>query len=91
MRTKYSKSFNRDFSFYLSVRYKFNFAGVKDIEVSRDSKAISGKQAFHIFDSQGKLVPTKHPHLLKTLVRAKKSIDLHIEMYAEDLNSGLFL
>lgn len=85
---KYSKNFERDFNWYLSIRHKFNFCG-KDYDISFDSKGISGKLAFHLFDSQGIIKPTKHPRLLKTLLVSKGSVNLFAKMYAEDRASGI--
>lgn len=55
-----------------------------------DKKGVSGKEAFFQFDSNGVIVPTKHPNLLQTLLKTKGSVNLHIKMYAEDRASGLF-
>ncbi len=88
---KYSKEFERDFKWYLSMRHKFNFDGCNDYFdkkgnqlIKYDKNGFSGKEAFYIRDSTGKIVSTKHPNLLKTLYKTKGSTNLHIQMYAED-------
>lgn len=86
---KYSKNFNRDFNWYLSVRDKFNFFGSEVVDIIYDRNGIDGKQAFYIWDSQGKMVPTKHPNILKTLFITKGSVNLFIKMYAEDRAFGI--
>ncbi len=88
---KYSKNFNRDFEWYLSVRKLFNFDGYDDWEyVVYDKNGVDGKKAFHIYDSLGKVAATKHPNILHTLLKTKGSVNLHIKMYAEDRAKGLF-
>lgn len=91
---KYSKEFERDFKWYLSMRHKFNFDGSNNYTDKKgreliiyDKKGVSGKEAFYIRDSRGKIVPTKHPNLLKCLYKTKGSVNLHIKMYAEDIAS----
>jgi hypothetical protein len=81
---KYSKGFERDFKWYMSMRHRFNFDGHLDRDIEYDPKGVDGKKAFHKFDSSGRLVPTKHPNILRTLLKTKGSTNLHIKMYAED-------
>ena len=86
---KYSKNFTRDFKWYIKVRHFFNFDGHENRPIVYDRNGIDGKKAFHIYDSQGVLKPTKHPKLLAVLIKAKGSVNLHIKMYAEDRAKGL--
>jgi hypothetical protein len=87
---KYSKNFNRDFAWYLKMRHFFNFDGSLPPDIVFSADGIDGKQAFFLYDSQGKSIPTKHPALLATLIKIKGGVNLHIKMYAEDRASGLF-
>lgn len=66
-------------SFYT---YKFNMKSEKIIQYSKNG--VSGVEAFSVFDSKGVILPTKHPNLLKSLLKTKGSANLHIKMYAED-------
>jgi len=86
---KYSSGFNRDFNWYLSMRNTFSFDGRLPRELLYDKDGVDGKMAFHIFDSQGKIVPTKHINILKSLLLTKGSTNLHIKMFAEDRAAGL--
>lgn len=94
--TKYKKEFERDFNWYLSMRHKFNFDGKcsyhnkkgQDIIVY-DKNGVTGKEAFYQWDSNGKIIPTKHPNILHTLLKTKGSVNLHIKMYSEDRAKGL--
>lgn len=88
MKVKYSDNFNRDFNWYLSIRHLFTFDGKEDYKPLEGIK-ISAKTAFFLIDSQGKHYPTKHPNILKTLLKVKGSVNLHIKMYAEDRASGV--
>jgi hypothetical protein len=93
----YSENYERDFNWYLKVRHLFNFDGNKeyfnkkgeDIIVA-DKNGVDGKEAFYKWDSNGKILPTKHPNILHTLLKTKGSVNLHIKMYAEDRAKGLF-
>jgi len=95
--SKYSPGFERDFNWYLKMRQMFSFDGSssysnkdgKDIIVY-DKNGVSGKEAFYKWDSNGKILPTRHPNLLHTALKAKGSVNLHIKMYAEDRAKGLF-
>lgn len=88
---KYSNNFNSNFKWYLSVRHKFEFSGA-DMAVYNNlysKNGVSGKEAFYIKESTGKLVPTKHINLFKTLCNIKASISLHItSCYAPDRANG---
>jgi len=89
---KYKPDFERDFKWYLSVRHSFNFDGKaeytnkkgKDI-IIYDKNGVDGKLAFFKWDSNGLILPTKHPNILHTLLKTKGSVNLHIKMYAESL------
>ena len=85
---KYSHNFIRDVIWYLSIRHLYDFPG-RIIEVISDNSGIDGLRAFHIFDSQGKNVPTRHPKLLKSLLTTKSCVNLHIKTFAEDRASGI--
>lgn len=49
-----------------------------------DKNGVDGIQSFYEFDSNGKIIPTKHPNILKTLLKIKGGTNLHIKMFAED-------
>ena len=85
---RYSQAFERDFKWYLAIRHDFSFDGRLPIKIVYDKNGISGKEAFFLYDSQGKLCPTRHPLLLASLIRTKGSVNLHIKMYAEDRANG---
>ncbi len=88
MARKYSKGFERDFNWYLTSRHRFNFDGHLDRDIEYDPNGVDGKRAFQLFDAQGRLVPTKHPNILRTILKTKGSINLHVKMYAEDRAKG---
>lgn len=92
---KYSANFERDFKWFLSMRHTYTFDGSLEYYNKKGEKIIqyskngvSGKRAFFAWDSQGKILPTKHPLLLFTLLKVKGSVNLHIKMYAEDRAKG---
>jgi hypothetical protein len=94
---KYNASFERDFNWYLKMRHKFNFDGSnnyynkqgKEVIVF-DKNGVSGKEAFYKWDSNGQIVPTRHPNIMHSLLKTKGSVNLHIKMYAEDRAKGVF-
>lgn len=94
---KYTQNFERDFNWYLKMRHIFNFDGAsKYIDkkgqeiVLYDKTGISGKEAFYHYDSSGKIVPTKHPLMLYSLLKTKGSTNLHVKMFAYDRAEGMF-
>ena len=44
---------------------------------------VTAKKAFHSFDTMGKSLPTNEPELLESILKCKKSINLHIKMWIE--------
>lgn len=95
--TRYSVSFERDFAFYLRMRHKFNFDGTSEYLnkkgeklIQSDPKGVDGKRAFYAYDSEGKILKTRHPLLLHTLLKTKGSTNLHIRMFAEDRAHGRY-
>lgn len=86
----YSINFLNDFNWYLKMRHIFGFDGALDkYDVPFLSNGVDARKAFLKLDAQGKLVPTKHPNVLRSLIKTKGSINLHIKMYAEDRYNGL--
>lgn len=92
---KYSKNFERDYNWYLSVSDIFCFDGAKDyhnkkgielIQFNKEGK--TAKECFYLYDTNGIVKPTCEPEELKTLLKTKGSINLHIKMYAEDRARG---
>ena len=91
MKKKISDRFIRDVRFYLRNRHRFEISGrvIPDIVYSRTS--LNGLRAFMLYDSQGKLVPTKHPNILRTLITTKASVNLHIKMWKQGVTDlGFF-
>ena len=92
---KYSKKFERDYEWYLSVAdiYSFdgsdNYVNKKGIPlIQHDENGKSAKECFYLYDSNGIIKPTHEPEELKKLLRTKASANLHIKMYAEDRAKG---
>ncbi len=86
---KYSEGFNRDFNWYLSVRRSFNFNGSPCKDILYDKNGVDGKEAFFMYDSRGDLLPTRHPNILRSLLKTKGSVNLHIKSWAEDRAKGI--
>jgi hypothetical protein len=92
---KYSNKFERDYKWYLSVSDIFYFDGIKDyyskkgIELIQfDENGKTAKECFYLYDTNGIVKPTFQPTELKTLLKTKGSVNLHIKMYAEDRAKG---
>ena len=85
---KYSDRYRKDFKWYLSVRNVFNFDGRHFVEVVHDRNGLDGLKAFYLYDSQGKLNPTRHPTMLQRLIKTKGSVNMHIKMYATGRADG---
>lgn len=89
---KYSSNFNRDFEWYFKYKKEFNFSGSEFNEslIVYDKQGYSAKEAFYIRDSTGKVVPTKHPKLLKKLYMCKASINFHLKLWASGIKESCF-
>jgi hypothetical protein len=86
---RYSKSNERDFSFYLSNRHSFNFSGtLNPVEPVYDKDGVDGKEAFFSIENNGKNKPTKHPNILSSLLLSKASVNFNIKMWAESRSDG---
>ena len=79
---RYSENFLRDYQFYLNNMEKFNFCGEK-IEWPEDSSGLTAQECFWIFDTHGQIKPCKEKIQIESVLRCKKSINLHIKMWAE--------
>ena len=78
---RYSERFNEDYDFYLSNVDKLDFCGS---EVELVNFGINDvKKSFFLWDSQGKITDCDDPILLRKLMICKKSVNLHIKMWAE--------
>ena len=96
---KISKSFKRDYEWYLSVSDIFTFDGVDIHRNKKGDKIVnyqteekggySARVCFYCYDTQGKIIPTYEPEKLTLLLKTKGSVNLHIKMYAQDRASGI--
>ena len=91
MKKKYNNNFERDVRWYFKMRHTFDFDGALgywnkkgEHVIQADTNGMDGIEAFHQWDSNGKILPTKHPNILFTLLKIKGGCNLHIKMYAED-------
>jgi hypothetical protein len=84
---KFSKNFDRDWDWYFKYRDTFTFSGSPPKKIEKGDK-YTAKEAFYLYDSQGKLVPTKEPELLQQIFKCKESINFQIKEYAQDRAKG---
>lgn len=86
---KYSKNFERDYNWYLKYKSIFIFSGSppKKIEIGYKYTA---KEAFYLYDSQGKLVSTYEPELLQQIFKCKESVNFQIKQWVEGLSDYSF-
>ena len=85
---KYSKGFERDWSWYNKYKNDFIFDGSPNKEIVCSLKGKSSKEVFHKYDSEGKLIPTNEPELLSKIFKCKGSINFQIKQWAEDRAKG---
>lgn len=85
---RYSEQFERDFQWLLSMRHIFDFDGKGLAVIPFDKNGVTGKEAFRRYDSQGKIVPTRHPNIVQSLIRTKGSANLHVKQYAQGAVEG---
>ena len=84
---KYSENFNKMFLFFLMSHRKglLTFSGSEDFKVKLDLNAVDSKECFRKFDNgqysvkhkNGKKsikdIPTRHPNILYSVIKGKKS------------------
>jgi len=82
---KYSKNFEETYNFYLNNYNKLTFSGIdkNSLGVTYSLEGKTAKECFFIFDSQGMIKPCAEPELLINLINFKKSLNLHIKLWAE--------
>lgn len=85
--TKYSKNFERDWEWYYNNRSNFTFSGSLPKTINLGFK-YSAKEAFYLYDSQGKLVDTLEPKLLQEIFLCKEAINFQIKQWSEDRAKG---
>jgi hypothetical protein len=99
MGRKISHRFNQLFNWLIKYRNTFTFSGkwlLDPIDKNKylidtivfDKEGLSGKKAFHMYESEGKLLPTKHPIMLFKLIKTKSSITFQIKQWAEARGLG---
>lgn len=77
------------FKWLISVRNIFDFDGrLPKHDIVYDPNGINGYDCFYQLDTHGKLYPTKHPEMVRRLVRTKGSVNLHIKLYKEGRQDG---
>jgi len=87
-RKKYSKAFERDWQFYVACLDLFTFSGKPAPMISVDVAGADAKRCFHRYDSTGRMPACRDPGLLRRVLIAKGSVNLHIKMWAEGLTEG---
>ena len=92
---KYSKKFEEDYKWFISIKEVFNFDGCghyfnkKGVDIiQHDPNGLTAKECFYLFDSQGLIKPTKESDELHSLLKTKGSVNLHIKMYAQGRADG---
>jgi hypothetical protein len=86
---KYSKSFERDYDFYLRNVDVLSFSGKHPPAIISDLGGRSAKECFHAFDSTGELAACREAPLLQKLLVCKASVNLHIKMWAQGMRLGV--
>ncbi len=87
---KYSKGFERDYTFYLQNIDNFVFCGTVEpsFVAIPDSNGKSAKECFMRIDSNGVNLPCNEPELLNRLLLCKASINFQIKQWAEGRSDG---
>lgn len=81
--------FQRDYQFYLENRDTFNFCGCLLPEIQYDPLGLSAMEAFYMFDTHGEIRGCYEPNLFLELLICKKSINLHIKMWASGYDEAM--
>lgn len=81
---KVSKKFKKVWKFYTDNmdNKKFQFCG-ENIHINEDSSGLTALECMFLLESTGKYPTCREPEILKKAIIFKKSINLHIKMWAE--------
>ena len=82
-------NFQRDYQFYLENRHAFNFCGCVLPEIHYDPLGLSAMETFYIFDTHGEIRGCCEPDLFLELLICKKSVNLHIKMWASGYEEAM--
>ena len=91
---KYSDGFNEKFNFFLKC-YRtqlLTFCG-DDVNVIFDANGVDAREGFRLYDDGyfNKIpIKSKHPNLLRSIIIAKKSWGLFLNMWAEGISESSF-
>jgi len=92
---KYSDGFNEKFNFFLKS-YRtglLTFCG-EDVQVQFDSNGVSCKEGFRLYDDghfkHGKVIKSRHPNILRSVIIGKKSWGLHVRMWSQGIADWCF-
>lgn len=82
-------SASSDFDFYAAMAEagRFQFAG-RHPEIESSPDGVAAREAFEALDSRGQRLPTSEPDLLRSVLRVKASVNLHIKMWAQGCAEG---
>ena len=69
---------------YLRLHTYFNFAGTEYFPIKHDPDGVGAVEAIYMHETHGRIIPTKSPKTVETFFRSKASVNLHIDMYAQD-------
>jgi len=83
MSKRYSDSFLRDVRFFLANRHYFTFCGKAVPVVEFDPNGVDGVRWFHLIDSTGSDVPSRHPRLAARLLHVKRSVNWQLKAWSE--------
>lgn len=87
---KYNTNFERDYNYYLKWKDVFTFSGSPHTrhECLKKGDKYTAKEAFYIYDSQGKKIDCVEPELLQQIFKCKESINFQIKEWAQDRAKG---
>ena len=94
-KTRYSDSFNESFSFYLNCYRKMDltFSGTENPRIIFDKNGLDCREVFKLYENgiyKNKHIITKHPHMVFSVIKGKKSWGLHIKMWSDGIREGSF-
>ena len=80
-----------DFNFFANTALDMIGVEVGASSVVYSQEGYSAEECFFAMDSRGETLPCREPELLKKAIRGKKSWNLQVKLWAEDLADGMLL
>lgn len=91
MKFKISEKAKVEFEFYLNSSLDMVGRSIGDVGLESSNSGHSALECWWALDTHGKTVPCRELDVLSKVMRSKKSVNLQVRLWAEDIADGMLL